>query len=360
MTGEHDDNPPMLVGRKSEKTGLPPGSAVFVGEQVTEEVLLTVFRYDEELIESIVTKSIEECMEYADSCKKRWIDISGLHDAVLIEKLCSRLGIHPLTIEDILNTEQRAKTEIYEDYVFVILKFYKYHEGEIVSSNVGVIFGNDFTLSFQEGLGDCFVHVRERLSGGKGRIRRSGTDYLAYALIDNVVDGYFRILEYLGDRAEEIEEELISRPGQEVLEKIHILRSEIVNVRKAARPLWDAVKVLVQGDTHLVNDSTVPYIKDLQDHVIQIMDTSNSLKDSISGMLEIYNSSISNRLNETMKFLTMVATIFIPMTFIAGIYGMNFESMPELGWRWGYFFALAIMGILGISMYLYFRFKKWF
>jgi magnesium transporter len=272
-------------------------------------------------------------------------------------------------LEDILNINQRPKVEDFGDYVYIAAKMLSPDADgdDLVDEQVSIILGKNFLISFQdEKQGDVFDGIRQRLRSGKGRIRRMGPDYLAYALLDSMVDGYFRILESMGERIEALEETMVENPDPAVLKTINRLKSQLIFLRKSVWPLREVVHNLTQTDSALLSDNASVYYRDIYDHIIQVVDTVEAFRDTVSGMLDIYLSSMSYRLNEVMKVLTIIATIFIPLTFIAGIYGMNFNwqgsifNMPELNWKFGYFFALGIMLTVALIMVSYFRKKKWF
>ena len=269
--------------------------------------------------------------------------------------------LHPLVLEDILNTDQRPKVEDYERYLFLTLKMITYEEKEKIVhvEQVSVILGSSFVISLQESEGDVFDSVRERLRKGKGRIRKSGPDYLAYALMDAVVDNYFLVLEKIGEDIEELEEEVIRKPGPETVESIQNLKRELLYLRKSVWPLREAILSLEKGESPLIEDKTAIYLRDVYDHSIQIIDTVETFRDMVAGMLDIYLSGVSNKMNEIMKVLTIIATLFIPLTFIVGVYGMNFKYMPELEWHDAYFFVWAVMIAIAVLMLFYFRKKKW-
>jgi magnesium transporter len=251
--------------------------------------------------------------------------------------------------------------EDFEDYLFIVFKMLSYYEkeSEIRSEHVSLFLGSNFVLTFQEKEGDVFASIRERIRDGRGRIRKMGSDYLAYALIDTVVDNYFSILEKIGEKVEDVEGELVTNPTTETIQSIHNLKREMIYLRKSVWPLREVVSRLERGDSELINETTVIYLRDVYDHTIQVIDAVETLRDILSGMLDLYLSSISNRMNEVMKVLTIIATIFIPLTLIAGVYGMNFRYMPELDWRWGYPTILLTMTVIGIIMLIYFKRKKW-
>lgn len=350
-----------IIKRISKKKGLAPGTLVHIGEKKAERVRITLIDYDESEFQEKEVERIEECFPFKDKPTVTWINIDGLHDTELIEKLGKHFNLHPLVLEDILNTGQRPKIEDFENYIFVVLKmlYYDEKEDEIRTEQVSLILEHNCVISFQEKIGDVFEHVRERLRKGKGRMRKMGSDYLAYSLLDAIIDNYFIILEKVGDKIERLEEIVVANPKPESLQTIHNLKREMIFLRKSVWPLREVINNLGKAESSLVHESTNIYLRDVYDHTIQIIDTIETFRDMLSGMHDSYLSSISNRMNEIMKVLTIFASIFIPLTFIAGIYGMNFSYMPELGWRWGYFAILAVMAGVGISMLLYFRRKKW-
>ncbi len=353
---------PRLIKKRSKKSGLPPGTLVHIGEKKTEKTKITIVDYDEAKFEEKEAKTIEECFPFKDKPTTTWINIEGVHEIDLIEKIGKYFDLHPLLLEDIANTEQRPKMEDYGEYVFIVLKMLSYDENttEIKAEQVSVILGANFVISFQEGIkGDVFDSVRERIRSGKGKIRKMGADYLAYALMDAVVDNYFIILEKLGEKIEVTEEILLTNPTSETSRAIHHLKREMIFLRKSVWPLREVLNCLERGESSLIHANTRIYLRDVYDHTVQIIDTVETFRDMLSGMLEVYLSSISNRMNQIMKVLTIIATIFIPLTFIAGIYGMNFKYMPELEWRWAYFVVLGVMAVIGIWMVIYFRKKKW-
>jgi len=279
----------------------------------------------------------------------------------VIEKLGTAFDLHPLLLEDILSTAQRPKFEDYEKSIFLVLKMLRFGDDHQVveTEQVSLIVGPNFVLSFQERVGDVFDSVRDRLRSGKGRIRKLGADYLAYSLLDAIVDSYFLVLEKLGERIEDLEEELVSDPSQKTLRHIHTLKREMITLRRSIWPLRELVGGLQRSESPLVAESTRVYLRDVYDHTVQIIDTIESFRDMVSGMLDIYLSSVSNRMNAVMKVLTIIATLFIPLTFIAGVYGMNFEHMPELKWRYSYAVVWAVMIGVASIMLAYFRRKKW-
>jgi magnesium transporter len=350
-----------LIKKRSEKTGLPPGTLVHIGEKKAETPKITIMDYDETHFQEKEIKTIEECFLFKDTPTVTWINIDSLHQVEILEKLGECYGFHPLVLEDILNTDQRPKMEDYGEYLYIVLRILNYNDksGEIESEQISLILGPNFIISFQEKEGTFFNPVRERIRNGKGRIRKMGPDYLAYALLDVIVDNYFVIMEKLGEKIEFLEEELVTQPGPETLQTIHHLKREMIFFRKAVWPLREVIGSLERGESPLIKGTSRVYLRDVYDHTIQVIDTIETFRDMVSGMLDIYLSSISNRLNAVMKVLTIIATIFMPLTFIAGIYGMNFKYMPELEWRWGYPVVWFAVVLISVSMLIYFRKKRW-
>ncbi|MBI5634632.1 MAG: magnesium/cobalt transporter CorA [Nitrospirae bacterium] len=348
--------------KRSQKAGLPPGTLVHIGRQRAEKAKITVIDYDETQFTEEHFDSIEACFSFRDKPTVTWINIDGIHDATIIEKMGACYNLHPLVLEDIQNSEQRPKIESYSDYIYIVLKMLYFDEASnaVSTEQVSLIVGHNYVISFQEGLeGDVFGFLRERLRNEKGRARRLGADYLAYSLIDAIVDGYFAILERLGEKIELLEDRLVSNPTTSTLHDIHYLKREMIYLRKAVWPLRELISIFSRTDSDIVQESTRLYLRDVYDHTIQVIDTVESYRDMVSGMLDIYLSSVSNRLNAVMKVLTIIATIFMPLTFIAGVYGMNFRHMPELEWPYGYYMIWGVMIVIAVWMLVFFRRKKW-
>ena len=352
-----------LIKEISRKAGLLPGTLIHIGEKKTEEVKITITEYDELHFHEQEAKTIEECFPFKDKNRSTvaWINIDGIHQGEILGKLGECFGLHPLIVEDILNTDQRPKIEDFEEYNYLVLKmlYFNGKDGEIVSEQVSLILGQNFVISFQEKEVDIFHVIRDRIRTNKGRIRKMGADYLAYCLLDAIVDNYFILMETLGEKIESLEDELVSNPNPKVLRTIYNLKRNMILLRRSVWPLREVIGGLERGESSLIKESTRIYPKDIHDHTIHIIDTLETFREMVAGMLEIYLSSISNRLNAVIKVLTMLATIFMPLTFIAGIYGMNFKYMPEIEWRWGYPIILLIMATIGITMVYYFKKKKW-
>lgn len=349
------------IMKTSKKKGMSPGSLVFIGEKKTEKMSVRIMDFNVENITEKITDNLTECCEFKDSPNISWLDFTGLHDVEKIGEIGKMFEIHPLVIEDILNTSQRPKIEIFDNYFFIVFKMLYFNAkiSRIESEQVSLIVTKNKVLSFQEKEGDVFDPLRERIRKSKGRVKSMGSDYLAYEILDIIVDNYLEILETLGEQIEVLEEELMKNPGSKTLGKIYRLKREILMVRKSVWPLRDVVSKLERGDIDMIEKKTEIYIRDLYDHVVQVIDTVETFRDMSTGLLDLYLSSVSFKMNDIMKVLTIISTIFIPLTFIAGVYGMNFENMPELRSDYGYFVVIAGMLLVGIGMIFYFRKKKW-
>jgi len=351
-----------FVKKRSHKAGLPPGTLVYIGDKTDKEFEITTATYNEQEYSETTSKLFKECPVFSKEADTvTWVNVNGLQNTKNLEELGECFQLHPLVLEDILNTDQRPKLDDYGEYLFIVLKMLHLKEGtrEIVTEQVSLIVGENYVISLHENNEDVFHMVRERLKAGKGRIRRAGSDYLAYSLIDLIVDHYFLILERLGEVIEELESVVVAQPTPATLREIHQLKRDMILLRKSVWPLREVISRLERSESPLVKDPTGLYLKDVYDHVIQIIDNIETFRDLLAGILDIYLSSVSNRLNEIMKVLTIIATIFIPLTFVAGVYGMNFKHMPELEWPWGYFIILGLMATVALIMLLYFWKKGW-
>lgn len=352
-----------LAPGTGRKAGLPPGSLVHIGEKTRETTKIHCLDYDASRVDEKETETIEECFPYKDTPTVTWINVDSVHDPEILKKLGAAFGLHPLVLEDILNTDQRPKLEDYGEYLFVVLKMLSYqHDSEsTIIEQVSLVLGPHYVISFQEQgkPGDVFDGIRARLKSGAGRIRKMGADFLAYSLLDALVDSYFIILERLGEKIELLEDELLSEPSTSTVGTIQHLRREMIFLRKAVWPLREVVSGLQRGESQLVSQPTGIYLRDVYDHTIHVIDTVETLRDMLSGMMDIYLSSISYKMNEVMKLLTVISTVFIPLTFMVGVYGMNFEYLPELKWHWAYPVLWGIMLGIAISMLIYFWRKKW-
>jgi magnesium transporter len=347
--------------RRARKTGLSPGTVVFTGERRIERTRITVTDFDQTTLTEVEVGRPAECAACRESSTVSWIDVEGLHDVSLIEEMGALFSIHPLVLEDIAHPGQRAKLEEHEDYLFIVVRgITPGPDEEPVEEQVSMIVGRTCLLTFQERASPVFDAVRQRIQTNRGRVRRMGVDYLAYALLDAVVDQYFLVLEDIGEELEGLEETLLADPGPHVVQQLHDLRKEVMTIRRAAWPIRDMLNTVLRGESELFNPGTLPYLRDLQDHTLHVVDIVENFREVQMSLMDVYLSSISQRTNEVMKVLTVIATVFIPLTFVAGVYGMNFEHMPELHWKWGYFAFWGVMlAITGVQLY-FMRRKHWF
>ncbi len=349
--------------KHKSKLGMAPGSLVFTGQQKMAEVNLTLIHYSDEHFEEKHPKTTSEVISLIKAFNGvTWINIDGLHDEKTIEEICTFLDIHKLSMEDILSVGQRPKLEEYRDYVQAVIKILSLEptDDSIEYEQISFILKNNILVTFQEKTGDIFESVRTRLREKKGSVRKKGADYLLYALLDSVVDHYFLVLENFGEKLEDLETDLLENPDKEILNKLHLLRRETLLLRRSVYPLREMIGRFEKLEEPLISDDIKVCIRDLYDHTIKVIETIENLRDTTSGLLDLYMNSVSNKMNEIMKVLTIMASIFIPLTFIAGVYGMNFENMPELKFKNGYFVILAVMFVVLLAMIVYFRRKKWF
>lgn len=351
-----------LLSKRSLKAGLPPGSLVHLGDNAPEKATITVINYNESDFRLNITEAADECLSYIDPSMVTWINVEGINNVDIIETIGRRFDLHPLLLEDVMNTDQRPKMEDYGDYLFIVVKMLFLENGgsRVVTDQVSFVLGEKYVISFQERQSGLFKSVEARLGNSKWRIRKMGGDYLVYSLIDVVVDNYFIILEKLGERIEVIETDLVSSPRPEILRSLQTLKKDLIFLRKSVWPLREVVAAMERGETDLIAGSSRIYLRDVFDHTVHAIDTVETFRDMLSGMLDIYLSSTSNRLNEVMKVLTIIATLFIPLTFIVGFYGMNFKFMPETQWFLGYPAVILLMVVVTLVMIRYFKRKKWF
>ena len=347
--------------KQEEIKGLSPGSLVFIGNKKVENVCIRVIDYDGTQLKEDELKDIAQGKAFKQTNTVTWINVDGLHDLALMKEIGNTFELHPLLMEDIVNTGQRPKLEEFDNCLFLILKMLRYDSEKemIIAEQLSLVLGNHFLLTFQEQPGDVFEPVRERIRKQNARIRSSGIDYLAYALLDRVVENYVFIIERLGEKIEDIEEEVLENAGPAVMEKIHTFKHEMNYIRKSIRPAREAITQLAKLDSELINAHTTPFLKDLQDLITQAAEAIDTYQDMLSDQLNLYNSVVGNRMNDIMKVLTIFAAIFIPLTFIAGIYGTNFEYLPELKYKYSYFIFLGVMIAVAMGMLIYFRKKKW-
>ncbi|MFZ5585212.1 MAG: magnesium/cobalt transporter CorA [Thermodesulfobacteriota bacterium] len=349
------------LSRLADTAALPPGALVRVGEQRTEATRISILDYDPEGVRAVENPDDKQIRDFAGRPSVTWFRVEGLRQLDVIAKLGQAFGLHPLVMEDIVNTSQRPKVEEYDDYVYIVTRvmFWDEREADWRTEQVSLILGARFVLSFQESRHPLFDPVAQRITNAKGRHRSAGPDYLAYSLLDAVVDCFFPVLEVMGYRGEDLEDEILGRPTADSLKELHQLRSLALRMRKAAWPLREVMGSLERREINLFQASTKIYLRDAYDHSVQIMETLDTYREILAGMLDLYLSSVSNRMNEVMKVLTIIATIFMPLSFLAGVYGMNFEFMPELKWPWGYPAALLLMAAVAGGMLVFFRRKKW-
>jgi len=346
--------------KRAKKAGQPPGTPIYTGKKNNIAPRVTVIQYSVDDYHESTGTMIENPAQKETGIT--WINVEGLQDIGLIEQIAKEYHLHPLTVEDILNVEQRPKVEEFEGYIFITLKLLVWNPEKysFYMEQLSLVLGERVVLSFQENALDIFNNIRKRLNGESGqRLREQGSDYLAYRLIDAAVDQYFVVLEGLGDKIERIEERIIAAPTPQNSRTLYRLKRQLLGLRKAIWPVREAISHLMQAEGKLVLPSTRVYLRDVYDHAIQAIDTLEIFRDMLSGMLDMYLSSLTNRMNEIMKVLTIIATIFIPITFIASVFGMNFTYMPELHWHWGYHVALGSMFLTVLAMLFYFRRKKW-
>lgn len=352
-----------LIKNKPKKIGLDPGSLVYVGDKEKNPITVTLFDYKSEHFAEKRISNIEELQAYKTSYTRSWINIDGVHDVNILESIGKLFDIHPLTLEDILNTNQRPKVDEYPNYLYIVLRMFFLDEKDksLKNEQVSLILTKNFVITFLEDAGDVFDPVRERIKKSGTKMREYGTDYLSYSLIDAIVDSYFHILEKLGEEVEYLEDNIVLNPNKNDIQTIHLLRREMILLRRAIWPLREVISSLQRNEIDFIDEKTRVYLRDVYDHTIQVIDTIESYRDMIVGMLDTYLSSTSNKLNEVMKVLTIISTMFIPLTFLAGVYGMNFTHFPELGFDWMYpwgFWAFTLFLIIG--MVIFFKHKKWF
>lgn len=347
--------------KKNYKVGLPPGALVYTGEKEIQEVSINIISYDSKdiLEESIAFSQLEQVIK--ERKKVLWIDIVGLHDVALLEKTGSLFDIHKLTLEDILNVDQRPKMEVFDSYIFAALKMIQCQnpESPIDEEQISFVLKDDVLITFQEKKGDVFQFVRSRLLDPQRAIRQRGADYLLYALLDAVIDNYFIVMENVGERIENLESQAMTTPGNHTLNALYLQRREIMDLRRSVYPLREVIGGFDKYAEHRISPEVKPFLRDLYENTIQVIETMEVFRDMSSGVVDLYMNSLSNRMNNIMKVLTIISTIFIPLSFVAGVYGMNFDNMPELHWKYGYFYVLGAMGIAVTSMLFYFKRKDW-
>ncbi|HKK42888.1 MAG TPA: magnesium/cobalt transporter CorA [Bacteroidales bacterium] len=349
-----------LIPRMGQ-TASAPGSVKYVGINRLTPVKLHLIDYNENSFTESDPASISECVPVKEDGFIKWLNISGVHNERIIHDVGERFGIHPLVMEDIANTTQRPKVEDHDDYIFLVIKmaYIKPGNGELQIEQVSMLVGRNYVISLQEKEGDILDSLRERLRTNKGKLRKMGTDYLMYSILDTIVDNYFSVIEYIGEQMEEAEEQLLKSANQVTLNNIYHLKRELMFLHKSIWPMREVINSLQRDDFELIDKTTFLYLRDVYDHTIQVAETLEIFREMSSGMLDLYLSTVSNRLNEVMKVLTIFAAVFIPLTFLAGVYGMNFKFMPELEWRYGYALWWVVTLVISILMFIFFKKKKW-
>jgi len=356
----------MKSSKESRRAALHKVTEHLAGDFITKQssdqnVILELITYNDEEVLMHENKTLDEMLSLCDRKRKNWINVDGLSDRNLISQIAGKFDLHYLLIEDILNVDHQPKTDELDDHLFLTMKmFYRFDEGKIDYEHISFVLGKNYLLSFQEKEGDIFSGIRSRIKQDNGIIRKRGTDYLLYRLVDTIVDSYYTVLEKIGDQVEEIEENISKNPSVEDFQQIQKIRKEFIYLRRVVYPLREAINKIVKNESGFIDEKNEKYFSDVYDHVIHLIDSLDTYKDLTSTMMDLYMNTINYKMNEVMKLLTIITTIFIPLSFIAGIYGMNFDNMPELRWPFGYFGVLAIMGALFILMIIYFRYKKWF
>ena len=347
--------------RKKKPAGSSPGSVVYVGDEKTAPVVITQLSYSPQGFHAERVVTPQQCRPGAVGEGVVWYTVDGVHNVEILKMLGENFGLHPLVMEDIGNTTQRPKIEGFEGYYFIAAKMISYdtRAARIKSEHVSIIYGPGFVVLFLQDPGDLFAPIRQRIESGKGRIRLMGSDYLVYALVDAIVDYYFHVLEEIGERIEQLEDEVVSNPSARTLQSIHHVKREMIALRRSIWPMREVVNSMVRDESPLISEGVKIFLRDLYDHTVHVIDSVETMRDIITGTLDVYLSSVSNRLNEVMKVLTVMSSIFIPLTFIVGIYGMNFHYMPELEWTWGYPAVWVVMLALALALLTLFKRKKW-
>jgi len=345
----------------SDTIGQSPGALIHVGEQKVENVRIDMLEYDDKTIDEKTDVKIEDCIESKDKPNVTWINVIGIHDPHIIETFGNSFEIHPLHQSNIMNTELRPSIEVSDKYVLILLKMPHFvkETQKLELEQISIVLAKHHVITFQEIEADFFDQIRNRLRSNTGTIRNQKSDYLTYAIVDAIVDSYFLVIERIGDITEELEEELMQNPTADTMQTIQTLKRRMIALRKSIWPAREIIDFLGRDSTMLISDNTRTYLRDVYNHTVQVIDTIEGLRDVIGGMLDTYLSSVSNRMNEVMKTLTIIAAIFIPITFIAGLYGTNFVYVPELQWEYSYFAMLSVMAVITTLMIIWFKKKKW-
>ena len=345
----------------SQKAGLPPGALVHVGQKRTEKVQLSFMDYDAVNFSYRPVNTVQELFPLKETPTVSWINVDGLHDTALIAELCQHFEIDPLVIEDILNTKHRPKVEEWDNCLFATLQMKGISEENsgIVNEQISFLLGKNWLISFQEQQGDLFDHLRENIEAGRGLARKKGPDYLFYRLLDNIVDNYFFVSDFISETAEQLEERVLDEVDETMLPEIQRQKRILLNFKRSILPVREITIQLQKDNMKFIKDGTIKFIKDVHEHIIQIIDATDAQRETIYSIMDLYHSGVSNRMNQVMKVLTIISTIFIPLSFFAGIYGMNFDHIPELHWKHGYAMLwLLMLVIVGLQLW-YFKRKKW-
>jgi magnesium transporter len=343
-----------------KKVGQAPGQLFFSGDKKVESVKCEAFIYNATEIDYIESNDLNQIDSLRSDDKNIWVNIEGLHDTAFIEKVGERFKLHSLLLEDVMNLNHRPKFEDYGDYIFFTIKMFNGVQNEELDyEQVSFVLGKDFVISFQEKPQDIFNTLRDRLTSGQGRMRSKGTDYLFYRLIDTIVDYYYFAIEHFAEQLEALEEEVMDNADKESLIKMQTVKKDLIFLRRSVLPVREALSGLIRSENKLFKKETRPFFQDIYDHAIHVVESIESYRDLLSSIKDLHMNALSNRMNEVMKVLTIISTIFIPLTFIAGIYGMNFQHMPELSYEYAYPIAWSVMIIITIFMIIYFKRKKW-
>ncbi len=345
----------------AKKTGMPPGSLVYIGDREATTARVSLIDYNSDDLEVRTLSSIDDALMYRDGDSVTWVNVEGLTDIGQIETVGRHFNIHPLVLEDILNTHQRPKFEEYDDYLYVVFKWISpvRETLDLNYEQVSLLILPNMIFSFKENCDDVFDPIRARIENSRGKIRALGSDYLAYVILDTIVDQCFAVQDFLDDIIETVEDELLEGPTQDTLATIQRIKRHLISTRKFISPMRELLTALLRSESPLILPATRVYFRDVFDHVLRVTEGIESDRDLVTGLLDIYISSVSNRMNEVMKVLTVFASIFIPLTFVAGIYGMNFEYMPELGWKWSYPVLWVFFIVIPVVLIAYFRRKDW-
>lgn len=350
-----------VTKQRKNKIGQGPGALVHIGDIKTAEPLITLIEYDADDYCETRFKTLQQGRQHQPQHETLWLNVHGLQDISILEEIGSRFKLHPLVLEDILNTDQRPKVEDYGDYVFIVAKFFEYDTASktLNADQISLVVGSNFVLSFQERPTGKFQALRERLQANKGQTRKFGADYLCYSLLDSIVDHYFTVLEFLSEATEHLESRLLIKAEVKMLGDIHTLKTDTMQIRRALWPLREVLNMLQHGEARQFKPETLIYLRDVYDHTVHVIESVEMIRDLMSGMLDIYMSAMSNRLNQQMRVLTVITTIFMPLTLISSVYGMNFKHMPELDWYWGYYAVLGVMGSIAVVMSFIFWRRRW-